>query len=382
MKLNTCRLGALTLCALILAACSLPADDPNYVAPGNEIIGGEFEPLDPSAAAGEIESMTATPTSIGIETPLNASPAPGATIITLVGGNELDDATAAAMSDAAAALGWTLEVSVPEDPASLEATFEAALASKPSGIHISGAQLEIVRDAAVQAGAAGVPLVCTGCVSDPADGLMDTSIAGAAQQDAWAQLLSAGIEVSAAENGGSVSVDVYRRAGTPASAAFGDSLAATLTSACPGCLVTQNDLSSTGGAEAMQEAATAIVANPLAQWVVADAGDLFEGISEELVAQDADPALILGGNLATKQAIAGIKEGTQTAWTAYSAPVTGWRVVDAFARIIGGQPVETTLLPSQLLVSEDVDSLVLDPEGNYLGVADYQDQFKKLWLVG
>ena len=37
---------------------------------------------------------------------------------------------------------------------------------------------------------------------------------------------------------------------------------------------------------------------------------------------------------------------------------------------------------SQLLTQDNVNSMVADPALNYVGVADYRAQFKKLWLVG
>ena len=39
-------------------------------------------------------------------------------------------------------------------------------------------------------------------------------------------------------------------------------------------------------------------------------------------------------------------------------------------------------LPTQLITQDTVNDLVVDKDGNYVGVADYQAQFKKLWLVG
>ena len=69
------------------------------------------------------------------------------------------------------------------------------------------------------------------------------------------------------------------------------------------------------------------------------------------------------------------------AWIAIPQPVMAWRVVDQFARLIGGGEPATGPLPSQLLTGENAPTAVLDENGNYIGIADYQDQFKALWGV-
>ena len=58
-----------------------------------------------------------------------------------------------------------------------------------------------------------------------------------------------------------------------------------------------------------------------------------------------------------------------------------WRVVDQFARIIGGAELATGPLPSQFLTGANAADAVLDENGNFVGIADYQDQFKALWGV-
>jgi hypothetical protein len=58
-----------------------------------------------------------------------------------------------------------------------------------------------------------------------------------------------------------------------------------------------------------------------------------------------------------------------------------WRVIDQFARVLGGDAPANGLLPSQLLNVTNVADAVLDENGNYLGIADYREQFTTLWGV-
>ena len=59
----------------------------------------------------------------------------------------------------------------------------------------------------------------------------------------------------------------------------------------------------------------------------------------------------------------------------------GWRVIDQFARILAGEALADGSLPSQLLTVTNVAEAALDESGNYLGVADYREQFTGLWGV-
>ena len=69
------------------------------------------------------------------------------------------------------------------------------------------------------------------------------------------------------------------------------------------------------------------------------------------------------------------------AWVAIPLPVMGWRVIDQFARILGGEALAAGPLPAQFLTGGNVGEAVLDADGNFIGVADYEAQFLKLWGV-
>jgi hypothetical protein len=69
------------------------------------------------------------------------------------------------------------------------------------------------------------------------------------------------------------------------------------------------------------------------------------------------------------------------AWIAIPQPVLGWRVIDQFARILGGDALANGPLPSQFLTAANAADAVLDADGNYIGVADYEAQFLALWGV-
>ena len=90
-------------------------------------------------------------------------------------------------------------------------------------------------------------------------------------------------------------------------------------------------------------------------------------------------APIIGGLTAGKDAIQTLKNKTTNAWTAYSLPIVGYSVIDSFARYFTKTPFSKTDLPTQILTQKNIGTSVLTSAGDYLGVKDYEAQFKKVW---
>jgi hypothetical protein len=55
--------------------------------------------------------------------------------------------------------------------------------------------------------------------------------------------------------------------------------------------------------------------------------------------------------------------------------------MDSMARKFEGMPTLIAALPTQLMTQQNVNSLVEDPQGNYVGVANFSSQFLTLWHV-
>ncbi|MCZ4537376.1 hypothetical protein O4159_18340 [Gordonia terrae] len=90
------------------------------------------------------------------------------------------------------------------------------------------------------------------------------------------------------------------------------------------------------------------------------------------------------GQTPTPANLASLKDGDDSVWVGFPVQILGWRVIDMLARQFNGddlKPADDAFLPTQLLNSDNIGTAVLDPKtGFYVGVADYQDQFEKLWL--
>ncbi len=421
--------AVLTASALALASCAMPADDPNF----NGGAGGGV--IDASAAASAAADQAAltdslsAPTSIGVDAPLPAAPAAGAAIVSLTDGSEYEAVFETGLAEAATALGWTVEsITVdPADPTAAATAFDEAVAKKPAGIHITGALADALAASLPAAETAGIPVVCTGCSGEPTGGISDTSINGTEQNMAWGDVLASYV-IQNQYAGEDAGVQYFSVPGG-AAADFNLEFSTSLLNQCRNCSATESIVDPTMVDLADPAAVAAFVSGEmstsLGAWALLDTGALSGGVADTLAtdpmllspvtligrgasAADIESLKALGGAapapsagasasaapaspLASADAAAtdgGAVAGRTPeqaaalqAWIGVPQPVMAWRVIDQFARLIGGGEPATGPLPSQLLTGANVAEAAVDADGNYIGIADYQDQFTALWGV-
>lgn len=415
--------AAVTASVLLLASCAMPADDPNFAGgPGGEV-------LDADVASANAEDQAAlgtadqAPTSIGVDAPLPAVPAEGATIVSLTGGSAYEGVFDTALAEAGTTLGWTVEsVTVDAaDPIAVAAAFDEAVAAAPDGIHITGSHVDALVDSLPAAETAGIPVICTGCSGEPAGGITDTSINGTEQNVLWGTVLASYV-VSSQYDGEDAGVQVFALPG----GAFSDfnlEFATSLLDQCRNCSATESVVDPTfldlADPVAVSEFVVSEMSTSLGAWGLLDSGALSEGVADALAGDPTllSPVVLIGrgataadiealtalGALAADPAASPDATASPTeevaeedaallgrtpeqaaalqAWIAIPQPVMAWRVIDQFARLIGGVEPSTGLLPSQLLTGANAADAVVDDAGNYIGIADYKEQFAALWGV-
>ena len=401
-------LGVLAIMAsasLVLAACAMPADDPNFS--GGSGVGGDSVAIAAANEAGTaaIEAAATAPTSIGVDAPLSAAPKKGAEIISFTDGSDNEAVTQTAMAAAAKALGWKF-TSITVDPLDTTATataFDEAVAKKPAGIHIGGEFFDSVSMSLPNAEAAGIPVVCTGCAGEPGGGITDTSIDGSAQNILWADVLSSYV-VKSQWKGEAAGVQIFVAPGGAIND-FNLQFDTTLLNQCRECSTNQSMIDPMMVDPADPAAVAGFISGEmstaLGAWALLDSGAFSDGVAEALAS---DPTMLapitLIGRGATATDIANLaaigapptldpaaaertveEANALQAWIAISQPVMGWRVIDQFARILGGDALADGPLPSQFLTAANAGEAVVDGEGNFIGVADYEAQFLTLWGV-
>lgn len=439
--------AAVAATSLVLASCAMPADDPNW--DPEAAAAAIDEELDPEAAAAAAASEEAyatafdAPTSIGVDVPLTAAPAPGAVIVSLTDGTEYDATLQTSMAEAAGVLGWTLQT-VPvdlADPAGIATAFDEAVAAAPAGIHIQGSMADALAASLPAAETASIPVICTGCSTDAVPGVTDSTIDGTEQNRVWGDILASYV-VENQYDGEDAGVQVFALPGGAATD-FNLQFSTTLLEQCRNCSATESTIDPTftdlTDPVAVSDLVLMDMSTALGAWGLLDSGSLSGGVAETLAndptllapvtvigrgasaadlaalaalggagptgasgvtdaaAADAaaagegadqaaadDAAELEGLEGETDAAVAGRtpeEAAALQAWIGISQPVMAWRIIDQFARIIGGDAPAIGPIPSQLLTGGNVASAVLDENGNFLGVADYKEQFTALWGV-
>jgi len=422
--------AAFVASTVVLASCAMPADDPNF---NVEAMDEGIEPgLAEENAADQVamEDAFLPPTSLGIDTPLTAPPASGASLVSLTDGTEYQGVFESSLVEAAEVLGWTVDTLTVDtaDPVAVETAFAEALAKAPSGIHITGTMVDSLSEGLASAEAAGIPVVCTGCSTSAAiPGITDSSINGTDQNLEWADVLASYVVASQFE-GEDAGVQIIALPGT-GYAEFNSQFANTLLDQCRNCSSSETFLDPFMVDVADSASVASFIASEmsmaLGSWALLDSGAISDTVADTLATDPTllSPVTVIGrgassadiqalialdgaapadagaegdpGEMTTEGDAVAEADGDFTelggrtpeeaaalqAWVGISQPIMAWRVVDQFARILGGEATVVGPIPSQFLTATNVAEAVLDASGNYLGVADYKEQFAALWGI-
>ena len=274
-------------------------------------------------------------------------------------------------------LGWKMEALQAENTIEGQRkTLQQAIAKKPDGIAVSGMETESYGDLYKKAAAQGIAIICSACMSRPGSGLLDSHIAGPKMLDLWGQMIAA---YAVANVKGTPNVQMFGISVYPILRRFDTSFEKNLKRLSPNAKTKFNELDFATGVP--QQVGNVYKANPGTNFVTSDLGDFFIGVPQGLFNVGAKPgsAPQIGGLTAGKDAIQTLKNKTTNAWTAYSLPIVGYSVIDSFARYFTDTPFATADLPTQILTQKNIGTAVLTPQGDYLGVKDFQAQFKKVW---
>ncbi len=276
-------------------------------------------------------------------------------------------------------LGWKMEAIQTENTVEgYRKALTQAIAKKPDGIAISGQEVESYGDLWKQAASKGIAVICSACMSRPGSGLLDSHVAGPKMLDLWGQMIAA---FTVANVKGTPNVQMFGISVYPILRRFDTAYQKNLMRLSPNAKWKYNELDFATGIP--QQVGNVYKANPGTNMVTADLGDFFIGVPQGLFNVGAKPgsAPLIGGLTAGKDAIQTLKNKTTNAWTGYSLPIVGYSVIDSFARYFVKVPFANADLPTQILTQKNIGTAVLTPQGDYVGVKDFQAQFKKVWGV-
>jgi len=321
------------------------------------------------------------PTTINIDTPLSKKAPAGKTVIGLDSGLGSAKVLANYWKQAAADLGWTykdiISGATPEDQ---QKAMDSALQQNPDGILTSGIPIATLKSQLAEAKSKGIWVNTSASTDEPSGAMFDTSIANPDQLAEWGKMVAAYVT---AQSQGKANVLDFSLPVFPILEAFDKSFQAAMKQWCPDCPVAEKPQQGTDiGTKTPTAVVSAVQSNPSANWLVFDLGDLATGVDAALSAAGLADQVSIGGLTADTPNLEALKAKKEDVWTAYSLPIVAYRQLDSMARQFIGDPIVEKSLPTQLITQDTVNDLVVDKDGNYVGVADYQAQFKKLWLVG
>lgn len=321
-----------------------------------------------------------SPTSINVTTALSKKPPTGKTLIGLDSGLGSAKVLAQYWKQAAEDLGWKyVDIISGATPEQQQKAMESAIQQNPSGILTSGIPIATIKVQLQEAQQKGIWVNTSASTDSPSGAMFDTSIANPGQLHEWGKMVAAYV---VAESNGNATIQDFSLPVFPILEEFDKAFQAAVKQWCPACKVTEHPQQGTDiGTKTPGAVVSTVQSNPGTNWLIFDLGDLETGVDAALAAAGIN-GMHIGGLTADTPNTQGLKAKKQDVWTAYSLPIVAYRQVDSFARKFVGDPIVSANLPTQLLTQQNVNSQVADSAGNYVGVANYRDQFKKLWHVG
>lgn len=334
-----------------------------------------------------LAEQQANPTSIEMEEPLSKKPDGGKLVVKLVTPQPVTQVVSDGTKAAAEALGWTYKaIPVAATAEGIQKAFQAALELQPApiGIEVSGYPKVTFAAQLAEAQKRGIAVVSESTTDAPStgDGIV-ALLDGPSQVQLWGKAIAAQV---VADSDGKAQVAMVSVSAYPILGEFVKGFKDAFSQWCPtACSVTDLDQQATDvGTKTPASIVSALQRNPKLNYAVFSFGDLTIGLHAALNAAGLSDKVKIAGETATAANLQAVKDGTELAWTGFAASVLGWRTIDAFARFANGDDIasaSSTPLPTQVVTKDNVDSILTDQGGYYIGVGDYADQFKKLWLV-
>jgi ribose transport system substrate-binding protein len=371
--------------ALTIAACSSSSSSPTSSSTttggGSTATGSASGTASSGVAAAQAyqQQFLNAPTSIGISTPLKSKPTAGKLLVGLDSGLGSAKVLAQYWAQAAADAGWTYKDLISGSTSSTQqSAMNSAIQLNPAGILTSGIPNSTIQTQLTLAAQKGIWVNSSATTSPPSGAMFDTSIANPDQLHQWGKMVAAYVVT---QSNGKAVIQMFSLPVFPILYEFDIAFKAAIAQWCPDCKVSEHPQQGSAiGTTTPQAVVSSVTRDPSTNWLIFDLGDLETGVTAALSAAGLH-GLHIGGLTADTPNIAGLKDKTQDVWTAYSLPIVGYRQVDSFARKFEDMPTLTAALPTQLLTQANVNSMVADSAGNYVGVADYRTEFKKLWLL-
>lgn len=378
----TAIIGTLVLC-VALAACGSSSSNSSSSASGPAVsssaaasASGATSAGSTSAAATALKQYMALPTKINITTPLKAAPPSGKSIVMLGTNNPSNVLIQQGMQKLASMAHWNYSLVSydPANPGTFNSALTSALAKHPqylveAGLPLTASQLAQAKNA----GAKWIlDSVYPATVKSPVLGVVD-----AYAQDALMGKIIADYFVSDSKGKGNAVIEHVPA--YPILNGFTDGFQKEVKAQCPGCKtsITNVTIPDLVAGKVPSTLVSALRSNPSANYVVSDDGPFFDGLTSALAGAGLAGKVKVIGEAADQAGIAGLKNGTEHAWTGFDPSYQAYLNMDIAFRDAEGMSIpidQEALQPTQLLTKQTIGSAT-----NWSAPTNTQAQFLKLW---
>jgi ribose transport system substrate-binding protein len=328
-----------------------------------------------------VQKWSATPTSLGIKQQLSKTPATGKRIAHIRCPIEGCQAIYTGLAQASKELGWSVQpFNMDNTPEGVNQAFQAALATRPDGIVISGIPSQVYKQNLDAAKAAGIPVVSLS-VKDAATGMKGNGIIATINQAAQTQRFGelVGNWIVADDNNKGDDVAVFTVANFPTLAPFAQTVKDVVSKGCPDCGTQIVNVQATDiGTRVPSQVVSAVQQNPKIKYVAMAFGQMSTGVRAALDAAGYKDVKLVGeGSYAAN--LEALRSGKEQMWAGLTSTLQGWYAMDAFARYFDHdsvKPADDVIMPTQILTKANVGG-----DKWFLGPKDYAQRFASLWKV-
>jgi ABC-type sugar transport system substrate-binding protein len=311
--------------------------------------------------------------------PLAKRPAAGGSIVTLINGTiPSDEQRYEAQKTAAQAVGWTDKVIVFDGTVEdLNSKLNQAIATKPTAIAVSGWPAAAIEAPLAKAKSAGI-IVGLGTTPDQPTG--NPGYAVNTNGGPTSKLIG---EINAYEflrdSNCKGDVAIFNLP-FPILKVATDEFMSVIKANCPDCKVSYSEIEAKdiGTPAATNAIVSRLQSSTTTKYVYTIIGNVAAGLPTAL-SQANITGIKIFGEVPDANAIAALRNGTNAWWVDQSIQMEGWTELDGILRALqsGSTVTDNGNYPLAVLTQHNV------PSGSDIPVipADYEQEFKKLWLV-
>lgn len=328
-----------------------------------------------------VKKYSKEPTSIGLTQPLSSLPQ-GKRVYYMAGPEPVAQTIGRFIEEAAPKLGVEVtRVDAGLTPEDIGKAFDRAVAEKPDGVLVTAIPASLYRNQLAELKAADIPVVVWTVNDTPQNTPgITANIAGPRYFKRFGVVMADWIAV---EDGGEASdIAYFNVPDFPALQPQEKAFRKELKKVCPKCgYESQNVQAADIATKIPGQIVSYLQRSPDTKWVVLGFGDLGIGVPEAIRAAGLQDQVKIVSDAGGKIGYQYIRDGNvQVMDVGAALPMFGYKSLDALARaMVGDDPAvdDAQLLPIQILTKANINSF--DIQQPWPGVADYAEQFEKLW---